>query len=283
MAGTIHKITPRTHFSLFLKYDVDLKRQIGTLSVTMNSIGIFSSGAVVSITDNRINPRSPMIAVQTNVGREGDLRVYVPPGNRYLRIHQQLIQNHDLDDIALVHNIQEADIETKVSQNKVVFTLRTINHINLPPYKWVRTIDFDPSATGEIAKILSANSHFYRELKLAERRVPITDSIEIIFHEVVSYPGSFEQRWGPVNPCVNLYKNGVIFVHHNPEIKYGLKLVNHLKFDLYPSVFFFCNDTLSISQSSLLYTQHNLIFPLCCVPSTSALVYFNGISLQLHI
>lgn len=256
-AGFIHKITPHSKFSLFRKSDVDLADQIGTLSVAESTIGRFSSPAKVSFT-SPIQPETPIVALQTKIGREDDLRVYIPPSNSFLDIYQELKKKHDLDDVSTVRSLEDADmVAEKVSNNKITFTMRTIKHTKLPRYEWPQTVKFDASKPAEIAKILSSASHFYRELKCNDQQSAskkILNDIEISFHTLKYQAelGDWDQpEFVPDDPCVNLYDNGIISIRHDPKAMYGLKLVNRSKSDLYPTIFLFDNRSLEISQSSL--------------------------------
>lgn len=242
-AGTIQKVTSRSKFALFEKFDVNLTRLLGTLSATENKIREFSSHATVTPIDNNFR-KMDIVAVRVKGRAEDNLKIFIAPGDKLLSIYKKL--QHDLEDVALEKDLQTANIEiTTVTEGKVSFTFRSLPHPRLSPFKWKQVVDIDVSRqAAELVHFLSKTAHFYRELKLADNDSDISSNVEVKFFKLKPLG---DNNFEPVR-AENFCKDGIVTVVHDPDALYGIELVNKTKFALYANLFYFINKDLSIGM-----------------------------------
>ena len=266
-AGTIQKVTPRCGFTLYNKFDVNLAHPLGTLAVIENEIWQFSSHAIVTPADHDFR-KFDIVAVRIKSSAKDNLEISIT-GDEFLLIYEQL--QHDLEDVTLAKDPHSANLKITTSEGKVSFTLYSLPHPNLwHPFKrfeWRRVIDIDLSKqAAELVPLLSKTAHFYRELKLVNHNPKISSNVEVNFYKLKRLR---EDNFEPVRDK-NFCSNGIVTVSHDPNVMYGIELVNKTQHALYANMFYFSNKDLSIGVFSIFvcelsrFTKYDLFCRAIC-------------------
>ena len=114
-------------------------------------------------------------------------------------------------------------------------------------YHSVRPTD----TTDDVARILSAGSHFFWHLKRGHNH-PIIDQLSVEFVELNMSEDDFDSTGYPIfcSSGENLLRDGIIDLYVYPEPKpYGIKLTNNSEWDLFPVAFYFDHSDWSIRES----------------------------------
>ncbi len=289
-AGTIQKVTPKSNFALFDKNDSMLAHQLGTLSVINNHIGEWSSQATIAtLSGQKLDPALDIVAVRIKSGAENDLKVFIRPDDKLRGVCKRLQGDLILDNITLADDPQDANVEITTSQGEASFILRSLPHPGLGPFEWKQTVNIDLCENpAELVHILSRAAHFYRELKLVDNDTHISKNIQVNFYKLIR---TSKYRFEPVR-ADNLCKNGIINVSHDPDVVYGIELVNKSEYTLYANLFYFVNKDLQIGTSPVIFhfstvghhnssTRHFLVERVVTTPGgphkrDSCLQPFNG-------
>jgi hypothetical protein len=107
------------------------------------------------------------------------------------------------------------------------------------------------NTTDNVARILSAGSHFFWHLKRGHNH-PIIGQLSVEFVELNRFEEDFDNTGYPmyVPRGENLLQDGVVNLHIYLDLKpYGIKLTNNSEWDLFPVAFYFDHSDWSIHES----------------------------------
>lgn len=258
--GKIHNITLDSEFGVYRKTDITFSTQIGVLHVA--ELQSFSFIAKPPPNAPSLDVADSLIAVQTKFGKQGHLRIHIPPQDGFRKIYDDLLANselkHHFSGILLVDESKDAQVEVRVSaKDEVRFTMHievtTPNQMTMTQV--VDGVEADPH---HLACIFSKIAHFYRELKYINNDPRISRSVDVELYQLAEEyklnedTGFEEDVLEKIGP--NLCTNGVIdLVVPDAEaegIPYGLRLVNKSSFGLHVNVFHFSSHDLSIGECS---------------------------------
>jgi hypothetical protein len=202
-----------------------------------------------------------LIAVQTKFGKQGLLRIHIPPQDGFRKIYDDLRANSELrrhfSSISLVDKSKDAQVEVRLNaKDEVRFTMHI--EVTTPDEMSItQVVDGVEADLHHLAWIFSKIAHFYRELKYSNNNPRISHSIDVELYKLteVYKPNEdtgFEdvvlEKFGP-NQCIDGVINLVV-----PDadaeaegILYGLKLVNNSTLGLHANMFYFSSHDLSIS------------------------------------
>ena len=104
--------------------------------------------------------------------------------------------------------------------------------------------------TDDVARILSAGSHFFWHLKRGHNH-PVVDQLSVEFVELNMSKDDFDNTGYPVyvSRGENLLQGGIVTLYVYLKLKpYGIKLINDSKWDLFPVAFYFDHSDWSICE-----------------------------------
>ncbi|PPQ91585.1 hypothetical protein CVT25_012528 [Psilocybe cyanescens] len=260
-AGSAHGITIGAHFSIYSQKDASYEN-IGETAI-VESLNAFS--AVMQHAPG-LRLLQPCVAVQIKPGQQEYLRLFIPRQDKFRGIfteHSNKLQNVTLVD---EENMTSAHLEASMGNTgEVTFQLqdrRVTRHGFNRRYPSFELTD--------IVRVLSGIACYYRELDHVNIDSNIIKKIDVEFYKLND---SNELDWRNFVPeGENLFHNGVIDFEVEEGAPYGLKLVNKSGCDLYPYLFFFNNNNLSIGAlitASILMQISRVIMRIASLYETS--------------
>lgn len=180
------------------------------------------------------------------------LRVFVPKDDRFrdmfTKIRLQYSDQYSLPNITLVdhQDSEEAHIQALMGTDTNAVTLKLLD-CRVTKYGADRyfTQSLDTTNFAYVADVFSRISHYYHELNSTHSTDPdIAEDITLEFYKLDDHHASDWRQFRPDGP--NLYQNGVVDFEVDEGAPYGLKLINRSARDLYPYVFYFNTNNLSI-------------------------------------
>jgi hypothetical protein len=193
-------------------------------------------------------------ALQTKVGEEEDLRLHIEVHDKLVPVLNALSQDmldtgSDRRIISLVET-EKAELDITISDGQVVFNILnphiTQFGLNEMPFRIQPTYD-------DIYPVIRAAAHYYWHLGRTNAEQHLQGKVQLIFtqvEEIEEYDEDFNRIIVPVGGDLN--RAGVVDFIVDPAKMYGIKLINNSSLDLYPSLFYFDNSDLSISEYSTL-------------------------------
>jgi len=156
-----------------------------------------------------------------------------------------LITGTDHLGIMLVEK-SKAELDIALEGGSVVFNILnpqvTLFGLNRLPFRVKPTYD-------DVYPIIRASAHYHWHLHLNKRSKLLQNHVQLEFKKLEERE-EFDDDFNPILEPVgkNLNVAGVVDIVINPDDVYGIKIVNKSALDLYPSLFFFDNSDLSISE-----------------------------------
>ncbi|PPR00906.1 hypothetical protein CVT26_015516 [Gymnopilus dilepis] len=246
-AGSAHGVTLGAQFTIYSASDVKLERPL--VSSTVKSTTGFTS----TLEDlQQFHLSGSYVAIQTKPGlrQKEDLRLYIPPNDGFHDLFKALQEDttnsrYDLENILLVPDPTLAHIKVTVEAANAHFEVtdgRVTEH-GLLPVKIVTSQYFD-----RMGRIFGHIAHFYRELGRTNTNsdTHLTGQVHVEFYQLDEKDDSELEPIGK-NICVG----DVIDVVVDEEVPYGMKLINQSSQDLYPYLFWFDSNDLSIKDCYL--------------------------------
>jgi hypothetical protein len=238
-AGTARGISLEAEFEVY--QDQDSEHLLGI--VVVKELSPFSTK--LRTKEHKFVLEGDGVARQTSAGTQepvlrihvaDELKALVEDIERTLRI------------IQLVER-KQAEFCMALEDGKVVFdildTLVTKYGLTRMPFT-----ELEPTVEA-ISPVLRAAYHFYLHLRRTSGVESDTDVVEIemaeMEHDGITYNDDFEPVLSPIKSS---WKRGDVFdlqINNNRTI-YGWKIINKIKVDLYPALFYFDNSDWSISE-----------------------------------
>jgi len=248
-AGSAHGITTRSQFTIYEDDDSFLKSSPwGVLVVAQ----VKSYASIFSHPEGTSGPHlvNLGIAVSCVGGADQTLCVLASYDAKYLSatFRDAIQQSENQGIISLVNN--NGVLKMRLENGHLLFDILDpcINACGMDQvYHSVKPTD----TTDDVARILSAGSHFFWHLKRGHNH-PIINQLSVEFVELNISEDDFDSTGYPI--CVssgeNLLRDGVIdlYVYSEPK-PYGIKLTNNSEWDLFPVAFYFDHSDWSIRES----------------------------------
>lgn len=252
-AGSAHGISVGARFTVYSdRGSFQMGSPLGELEVADETHIGLSETMLSSVSGaSRFELSNRGIAVQSTAGTV-DLRVYIDKTEDSLAVFEALLQQlqsvvPDRYKIAPDESRADAHLGLALQDQGIIIDILD----NRARGHGLTRIPFpvDPRSD-RIYDVLHAAAHFYRHLDLTITNNYFKNNIGIEFTEIVE-----TNELDDDGNCMvtsfgqNLYQNGIINIAIWHDAKYGLKITNQTRWDLYPYIFLFDNNDLSISNS----------------------------------
>ena len=194
---------------------------------------------------------TPAFALLTKAGSRQDLRVYIARHRKLSRTFEALVklQNErpERPRVLVVKKKKDAKLGIDMDRNKVMFDIldERVTAFNL------RRIPFSvPSDATILYPILDAAAHFHWHLHRTDENRNLEKKVRLEFTKVEQVEDMYDDDLNPVIEPIgnNLNKESVIDLVANNKVMYGIKILNDSPLPLYPFLFYFDNNNLSISM-----------------------------------
>ncbi|KAK0486549.1 hypothetical protein IW261DRAFT_1456027 [Armillaria novae-zelandiae] len=251
-AGEAHGITKNAEFAVFS--DKSMKSPLGTVVVANTTDFTSSCNFFSTRGDETPFPlASPGYALQTRVGEEQDVRLFVGKNERLLGTFQRIADEMRSDKggkrgIRLVQRREDApDLVISAAGDDFHFEIMDElcrgHGLTRMPFK-VRMDD-----SGTIHRVLQSSADFYWYLRHSSKAgLLAANTLECMkLKETGAYTKDFEDIWMPDPKGHNLNNGDVIMIDVDEEAVYGFKITNTASISLYVSMFYFDVSDLSIS------------------------------------
>jgi hypothetical protein len=251
-AGTAHGITKGAEFAVYEDRESPQNSSpLGTLVVA--ETGVFTTTILLDDAA-AFTLAGTGYALQVKAGEEEDLRLHIEMNDQLTPIFDALSQDMRRTDtdrrrISLVDK-EKAELDIAISNDKVVFNIMnpqvTQFGLNKMPFRIQPTYD-------DVYPVVRASAHYYWHLRRNNSKRALQGRIQLKFmqvQELDEYDDDYNPIIEPVGDDLNVA--GVVDFVVEPDKMYGIKLVNDSGLDLYPSLFYFDNSNLSISECSVL-------------------------------
>ena len=249
-AGAAHGITDGAEFDVYKDREWPIRSSpMGTLIA--GETGAFTTTMVLPSNTTPFSLVEPAFALQTKAGTEEDLRLHISLDEKFTSIFEELgreMQRTGPDHrrILLVEK-DRAELSITLERNHVVFDilnpLVTQFGLTRMPFRVCPNVD-------DIYPVIRASAHYHWHLRRTNMKKNLQRQVRIEFTKVIQleeeYDGDFNPVVKPDGPNLNV--GGVVRLVADPNYMYGIKLVNDTPLALYPSLFFFDNSDLSISE-----------------------------------
>ena len=239
-AGAAHGITDGAQFCLYKDRESKVT-QLGIIVACQT--GPFTTTLDI-ISDGSHLPEEGYV-LQTRVGIEERLRLHV-----YTKAPPSLIETlqRTASQFFLLVEKEKAELSFSLEEQEgVVFNIldsfvATLGLTRMP-------FHIEPNAHA-IANVINAAAHFYFYLRQKSNMQALHGKIDVIFTEVVQSKEEYDDYLQPVIQPIgpNLNRENIIDLQVQSDKMYGLKITNNSDMALYPSLFFFDNSDLSISE-----------------------------------
>jgi len=246
-AGTAHGITLGAEFAFYLTHDPHPFGKPLCTFIVDNSASFFST-----LKPTNDAPRHSLPTVftvfQATPGEGGTIRLYLPPDHNstsLISVFRDI--RHSLHNVEFVNSPDDAHLELTVRDNQVIVSVRdrkaTLYGFN---YKFPTMLTLP-----DLTSFLEKAACFYRE---RDRHTGIDSEVAkmvtLDFYKLGASLSKFEDisecQLGESGP--NLYSADTINFIVEEGCVYGVKLTNMSSDDLYPTLFYFDNSDLSISN-----------------------------------
>ncbi|PPQ85019.1 hypothetical protein CVT25_010408 [Psilocybe cyanescens] len=253
-AGAAQGITTGAKFALFDSNDNSFASVLGSATVG-SPIQAFNAPATLDAS-SKFDLARRYVAVQTRLGIKEDLRLYIPRKDPFHAIYTRLLKSdiadeHKLYNITLVEHKSLAHLEASMSSKELVFKLCDTRATKYGFSKSFKAVPTDNDH--KLAWVLNGIAHYYRELDRRNPQTELDNYVTLEFYKLKDPEDTSEDdlkdRWiffEPVQP--NFCNNNIIDFVIEEECPYGFKLTNNSSRDLYPYVFIFDNNDLSIES-----------------------------------
>ncbi|SJL15629.1 uncharacterized protein ARMOST_19132 [Armillaria ostoyae] len=249
-AGEAHGITKNAEFAVFA--DRSMTSTLGTVVVS-NTTAFTSSCKFLSARDDETPfPLAvPGYALQTRVGEDQDVRLFVEPNERLRGIFERIVDEMQAGErgFRLVESRDdEPDLVVAADGDMVHFEIMDKlcrqHGLTRMPFG----VDIDDSDA--LHRILQSAADFYWFLRLSSKGSPLAGStLECMkLKETGEYTDELLEVLMPDPNGHNLNVGGVIMVDVDEEAIYGFKITNTMSVPLYVSMFYFDVSDLSISS-----------------------------------
>ncbi len=258
-AGSIHRVTKDSEFTVYRKTDITLSTPLGIL--VAGYVAPFSSTAQVPTGSPKLDLSEPVIAVIKKLAPH-KFCIRIPPDNGFVDIYHELQQSHqgEFDSITLVDGAQsDAHAEISLTEDdRISFKLFTRRNLGGMFDVAENSIDND---LDDLARVLSAAISFYGEFENHHEDQDISKNVHVEVYRLMpvsAHTMGFDGFNGyPLMRPVghNLCKDGVVKVYvqypgDEDNTPYGIRVVNKSGGDLYANLFHFNHADLSICESS---------------------------------
>ncbi|PBK59425.1 hypothetical protein ARMSODRAFT_945614 [Armillaria solidipes] len=249
-AGDAHGITKNAEFAVFA--DRSMTSTLGTVVVA--NINAFTSSCKFLSARSDETPFAlavPGYALQTRVGEDQDVRLFVEPDNRLLSIFNRIANEMEVGErgFRLVESRDdEPDLVVAADGDMVHFEIMD----KLCRQHGLTRMPFgvDINDSDALHRILQSLADFYWYLRHSSKGSPPAGStLECMkLKETGEYTDELLEVLMPDPNGHNLNVGGVIMVDVDEESIYGFKITNTMSVPLYVSVFYFDVSDLSISS-----------------------------------
>lgn len=244
-AGAAHGITDGAQFCVYkdreskaTQLGIIVARQTDPFTTTLD---IISDGSQLP---------EEGYALRTRIGFEERLRLHVYTNAPLSLI--EILQRTASQKILLVEK-EKAELSFTLEQEGVVVNIldsfvAPLGLTRMPFY-------IEPNAHA-ISNVINAAAHFYFYLRRKSNMQALHGKIDVIFTEVVQSNEEYDDYLQPVIQPIgpNLNRENIIDLQVQSDKMYGLKITNNSDMALYPSLFFFDNSDLSISELKIKFT-----------------------------
>lgn len=263
-AGAVHGVSEGAEFTIF-------KDQNALINST--SLGVLVASSISPFSTIMELPTTPFeisegaLALQTKTGAGDDLFLRIELNETLMPVVQALIQQVNGTEaerrkITLVkpgegNEKGEPNLEVVTEVNQIFLNIldSRVTKFGLKriPYP-IKPNDAD------VSLVLRAAGHYYSHLNRTMSHAAIQTKVHIEFKLLETSKSQvdeagYPERY-PTGP--NLYKDGAININVKRGDVYGLKITNNTAWDLFPTVLFFNNSDLSISEYSLEPSGRNI-------------------------
>ena len=252
-AGAAHGINQGAEFAVY--EDAELPpngHSMGTLVV--NETKTFTT--TMGLPDNApaLVLTSPGYALQTRAGEEEDLRLHIALDDILTPVFEELAKDmlhigFDRRRISLVEK-DKAELDIAIDGGRVVFNILNpqVTQFGLKqiPFHIEPNCDY-------VYPAIRASAHYHWHLRRNNTEKVLQNHIQLEFKKVIEleeYDDDFNPIIKPIGDDLNV--TGIVDIIVHPGDLYGIKLINYSGLDLYPSLFFFDNSDLSISECPVL-------------------------------
>jgi hypothetical protein len=244
--GTARGIDIGDEFTLYRKLDSTQKSSpLGTFVVS--AAGPFES-TIKPLRIVRFKDFESALALQTRVGTQQDLRVYIPENKTLTKLFNPLDKEFLPPDRPRILRVgkEEAELGIEMNNQRVVFEVldKHVTKFGL------RRIPFSIKADmGALSYILDSAARFHWHLRRTDRdeSIKLSDHVQLELREVVKREANLDDLTWVVEPVGNnLVHDGVINVVEDPKTMYGIKIQNDSALPLYAALFYFNVNDLSI-------------------------------------
>jgi hypothetical protein len=263
-AGEAHGITDDAQFTIY--EDLDMRSKIlGTL--TAHNCGAFTSKLKPTDGDTPFHLDKPAYALQTRIGVQEDIRVYIEQNKQLDPLRRQVFdsmnegRNSGRRTILLVSEKNVADLILTIDKNEVIFELSDpfcraygLTHM---PFRTVLEID-------TIFSILTAAAHFYWHLGRSGDNTSDTKFAQLLDIQCFKLEESDTELDDDLLPLIKpvgqnlVNSDSIVDIDVEDNGAYGFKIVNKSQTNLYVSLFYFDMSDLSISKYSLVWLLNTL-------------------------
>ncbi|KAK0234488.1 hypothetical protein EDD85DRAFT_774432 [Armillaria nabsnona] len=249
-AGEAHGITKNAEFAVFAGRS--MSSALGTVVVS-NTAAFTSSCRFLSARPDEAPFRlaTPGYALQTRVGEDQDVRLFVENNERLLGVFERIANEMEAGKrgFRLVKSrADEPDLVVAADGDVIHFEIMDkicrqhgLTHM---PFG----VDIDDSDA--LRRILQSSADFYWYLRHSNKRSPLaTSTLECMkLKETGEYTDDLEEVLRPDPNGHNLNVGGVIMVDVDEEGIYGFKITDAMSVPLYVWMFYFDVSDLSISS-----------------------------------
>ncbi|QRV99637.1 ICE-like protease (caspase) p20 domain protein [Ceratobasidium sp. AG-Ba] len=238
-AGSVQGVTPGSRFQIYQHH------LVGSSNPCLATLGVATIQDYESILKLNFPIRelsSPAYALQVDVGRENDIRVYMSPALR------QRLKN-DMNWQAFVSGDStfgsysttdkiEADMCLDITSNDRV-SFQTCNKL-INEHGISRLPHTTPLDVDTITNVLGSASAWNWHLRRTNEKSPLKDVLRI---EMINVKQDLSRWEGDRRPIIsdgnNLNTSGIVDIVADPTRLYAYQLVNNSTVDLYPYLFYF--------------------------------------------
>jgi hypothetical protein len=247
-AGAAHGITAGAQFAVFQDRESSIQGQGQALgTVAAQTPGPFVT-ILDALPDKTFTLTSDGYALQTRAGVEEDLRLHVAMDEGLLPVFEALakeIQQADRGRNILLVEKEKAELGIDLENGKVIFNILNPVVMQFGLTRMPHTIDPNDE---NLIYVVRAAAHYYWHLRRKDPKGVFNKLIDVEVQELVESDTEFneflEAILEPAGP--NLHRENVIDLTVKEGTKYGIKITNKSKVDLFVSAFYFDNSSWEI-------------------------------------
>jgi len=249
-AGSAHGISNGAEFTIYQEPDQKTSPVGKLIVVEDKNIGPFTTTLSLPDGISEVALTGTGYALQTKAGEGEELRLNVEANHTLDPILEKFLSHTDPArwQVSLVEK-EKAELAISLDGDKVVFDILNpqVTQFGLTRYPFALEPTYDA-----VFPVIRAAAHYHWHLRRTNTKRVLQNHITLDFRKVEELDHGDELN--PIQPVgENLNVNGIIelVIDPNSEDDYGIKIINNSPLDLYPSLFFFDNSTLSISKYRL--------------------------------